>query len=98
MNDDAWNHEREDYTVALRTFSVICNFLRTDLEEQHCIFCFKCGKIASKMNETLETNVSGSVMERTRLLSGFLAVNLAKIKLKIVSILIVPQQVTEMKT
>lgn len=33
-----------------------------------------------------------------RLLSGYIGVNLAKLELKIVSILIVPQQVTEMKT
>jgi hypothetical protein len=32
------------------------------------------------------------------LLSGFLDVNLAKLKLKILIILILPQQVTEMKT
>jgi hypothetical protein len=68
----------EHYTVAVCTFSVICNFLRTDLEEQHCIFCFRCGKTASKMNETRETNVGGSVMERTQTSEWFSCCKLVK--------------------
>jgi hypothetical protein len=56
----------EHYTLAVCTFSVICNFLRTELKGQHCIFCFICAKTASKMNETLKTSVSGSAMEGTQ--------------------------------
>ena len=56
----------EHYTMAVCTFSVISNFLRIDLKEQHCIFCFRCGKTASKVNETLKTSVSGTATERTQ--------------------------------
>ena len=53
-------------TMAMCTFGVICNYLRTDLKEQHCILCFRCEKTPSKMNETLKTSVSGSAVERSR--------------------------------
>jgi hypothetical protein len=47
----------------------------------------------------LSRQVSVAVLWRDLgLLSGFLAVNLAEIKLKVVIILLVPQQVTEIKT
>jgi hypothetical protein len=47
----------------------------------------------------LSRQVSLAVLWRDlRLLSGFLAVNLAEIKVKVVGILFVPQQVTEIKT
>jgi hypothetical protein len=45
----------------------------------------------------LKAGFSDSAMRRTQTLSGYLDLNLAKLKLKTLSILIVPQHVTEMK-
>jgi hypothetical protein len=36
------------YATAMCMLSVMCNYLRVGLKEQHCVFCFRCGKTASK--------------------------------------------------